>query len=175
MSPLIYGFGTGLFNTVSIQVPKLIRAAISAGHAVHVGDGQPTWDHVHIVDLASLYGIVLANILSGQDLPAGRKGIYFTSGGRHTWRGLAKRIGEAGIELGALQSAEPQPLTLEETARILTGGSIQLAQLGFGSRSVTKADLGAELGWNPKKTGADWEASILEEFKYILDKDKSVA
>ena len=174
MSPLIYGLGTGLFNNISIQIPRLIRAAISKGTALHVGDGLATWDHVHIADLAALYVIIVNKVLSGADLPSGRKGIYFSAGGRHTWLGLAQSIGKAGVHLGALKTAVPTSLTVEEAAQILTGGNTQRAQLGYASRSVTNADMARELGWKPSKTDADWEESIMEEFKYFLGKNKSV-
>jgi nucleoside-diphosphate-sugar epimerase len=175
MSSLIYGFGTGPFNNVSIQIPKLIRAAIENGQPLHVGDGLATWNHVHIADLAALYVIILGKVISGANIPSGKKGIYFSGSGRHTWLGLAQSIGDAGLQLGVLKSAKPKSITLEEAGQILTGGNLQRAQLGFASRSVTNADMAAELGWKPQKTDADWEAWTLEEFKYILDTEKIAA
>ncbi|KAK0302338.1 hypothetical protein LTR82_017908, partial [Friedmanniomyces endolithicus] len=80
MSPTIYGIGTGDFNRSSHQVPAYVKATIANGHAVVVGDGEGTWDHTHVEDLAELYFLCLLNILEkdGKDLPFGREGIIFS-------------------------------------------------------------------------------------------------
>lgn len=44
MSPTIYGFGTGLFNDQSIQIPQLIRNAIKNRYSEVVGYGEGEWD-----------------------------------------------------------------------------------------------------------------------------------
>jgi hypothetical protein len=43
MSPTIYGIGTGLFNTTSMQIPSYIMAALTHGRAVVIGEGKGVW------------------------------------------------------------------------------------------------------------------------------------
>ncbi|KAH6627220.1 hypothetical protein B0J18DRAFT_489965 [Chaetomium sp. MPI-SDFR-AT-0129] len=168
MSPTVYGRGTGLFNTASIQVPILTKTAIARGQAFYVGpDGAGEWDHVHIEDLAALYELLLGKVLAGEDLATGEKGLYFSAAGKHSFKAVAEAVGKAGYELGALKTAEPVSVALEEFAEVL-GGNAQLAELGFASRAVTDAALARNLGWVPKKSDADWWASFKEEFAAVL-------
>jgi nucleoside-diphosphate-sugar epimerase len=88
MSPTIYGFGTGLFNKLSIQIPALLRAAIKAGQVKMIGEGKGQWDYVHVTDLAKLYEILLVKILKGEEIPTGEKGILFSGTGRYSWAEL---------------------------------------------------------------------------------------
>jgi hypothetical protein len=37
--------GSGLWNKRSLQVPRLVQAAISEGQAIVVGDGKGVWDN----------------------------------------------------------------------------------------------------------------------------------
>ncbi|KAK0707353.1 hypothetical protein B0H67DRAFT_587348 [Lasiosphaeris hirsuta] len=134
ISPTVYGVGLGSFNKRSIQVPLLIRAALATGTAPYIGDGRPEWDHAHIADLSSMYEIVVAKILAGEGIPSGEQGVYFATAGRHTWRALSEAVGQAGHELGALETAAAASVTLEEFARAWSGGSAQFAELGFASR-----------------------------------------
>ncbi|KAK3350209.1 hypothetical protein B0T25DRAFT_611385 [Lasiosphaeria hispida] len=134
ISPTVYGVGLGSFNKRSIQVPLLIKAALATGTAPYIGDGNQEWDHVHIDDLSSMYEIVVAKILAGDDIPSGEQGIYFTTAGRHTWRALSEAIGQTGNKLGALETATATSVTLEDFAQAWSGGSTQFAELGFASR-----------------------------------------
>ncbi|OCK84964.1 hypothetical protein K432DRAFT_431910 [Lepidopterella palustris CBS 459.81] len=160
MSPTIYGFGTGLFNDQSIQIPQLIRNAIKNRYS----------EVVHIADLAELYALVLARVLEGSaGLPSREEVVIFTGTGTYRWKDMAARIGRAGVQLGVLESPEPKSINLKETADKLAGGSLQLAELGFASNSRTRANIAKDLGWKPK-TEADWEKNFLEEFTVVLEK-----
>ena len=83
MPPTIYGIGTGHFNQQSIQIPAMIRSALKTKQAEVLGDGKASWDHVHVVDLANFYECAVQKLLAGEDLPSGRKGIYFAANGHH--------------------------------------------------------------------------------------------
>lgn len=137
MSPTIYGLGSGFFNRLSIQIPTLIRAAIAQGHAAVIGTGAGRWDAVHISDLVLLYEIVLAKILGDDStVPQGEMGILFSEALEFTWRELAEDVAKAGEKLGALKSDKVQEISLEQGARLWSGGDLQLAELGFASKSV---------------------------------------
>ncbi|KAK1999475.1 NAD dependent epimerase/dehydratase [Colletotrichum falcatum] len=172
MPPTIYGRGTGLFNQSSIQIPSIIRGAIKAGVAEYVGDGKGCLGHVHITDLALLYELVLKKVLSGEEIPFGRRGIYFSNTGSHNWRDLAEHVGKAGVTLGALKSPEPRSVTLEEAASKWLKATPQVAEMNYASSSATKPVLAPGLGWKPTKTEKDWEESFVEAFQMVLDEQK---
>lgn len=114
MPPTVYGRGSGFFKRHSIQLPFTVAHAIDQERPEYIGDGSGTVGYVHIDDLASLYEIVLCKALDGAALPSGRKGIYFSNTGAFTWKALNERIGEVGVKLGALNSATPTSVSLEE-------------------------------------------------------------
>lgn len=168
MSPTIWDVGAGLFNASSIQIPISIRAALKAGTSEVIGEGEGTWDHVSISDLVLLYELVLVKVLTGEEIPSGEKGIYFSANGRFTWKEMSRRIADAGFSLGVLRSDEVRSIDLDEAATEWAGGSKQVAELGFASNSRTQADLSRALGWRPRKTQEDFKASFPKEFELIL-------
>ena len=72
--------------------------------------------------------------VEGEDIPYGTKGIYFSGTGRFTWRSLAEAVGKAGKSLGVLDEEDVKEITLDEAAGLWTGGSRQIAELGFASK-----------------------------------------
>ncbi len=175
MSPTIYGLGLGMFKTQSIQIPIAIKSAIETGYAAYIDDGAQLWDHVHIADMAALYETILDKVISEEGILPSRRGLYFTATGHHSWFEVAQGIAEAGAKLGALKSAEPRSVSLEDGAKLWSQGNLQIAELGFASRSVTNSVLGRKLGWMPQKTDEDWKATFLEEFKAILQETQTKA
>ena len=136
--PTIYGPGSGPFNRLSIQIPTMIRTAIAKGRAEVIGAGADTWNEMHISDLVLLYELVLAKILAKDPaVPQGEMGIVFSEAGDFTWRGLSEEIGKAGRNLGALKSDDVREISLREGAESWSGGDLQLAELGFASKSVS--------------------------------------
>lgn len=166
MSPTIYGVGSGHFNTSSIQVPGYVKATLAEGEAVIVGDGAGIWDNVHVEDLAELYQLALLDIVdhAGSNLPFGEKGIIFSGNGRHTWRELAQGVADAAFEAGKIKSKEVKSVSVEQGARVLTGGDTLLVELGFSSNSRTKSTVAREnLGWKPKYGPEAWRKGFKEE------------
>jgi nucleoside-diphosphate-sugar epimerase len=133
MSADIYGKGTGEFNTLTIQVPGLIRSAIREGQGWAIESGNGVWNHVHVTDLALLYEIILSKLLIGEALPSGENGLLFSENGEHTWSEIAKGIAEAGFKLGKLKTDKVKSLSLEEASTTLGWGNIQWTESGFAS------------------------------------------
>ena len=134
MSPTIYGIGTGHFNQQSIQIPSMIQAALKTKQAEVIGDGKGIWGHVHVVDLAVLYLIIVQKLLAGEDLPNGEKGIYFSASGHHTWLEVAEGVAYALFRLGISKTEEVKSISLEEGAEKWAGGDTLLAELAFASK-----------------------------------------
>ncbi|KIW16547.1 hypothetical protein PV08_03735 [Exophiala spinifera] len=172
MSPTIYGFGSGWFNTISIQIPALIRTAIEKGHAEVVAAGNAKWNSVHIADLALLYEILLRGVLEGRKLAYGSQGIYFSETGEHSWLDLAEGVAKAGFELGVLEAPAPVSITLQQSAQQWGKGSLQYGELGWASSSRTRAVMSREIGWKPTKGRRDFEENFSEEFQLIFNRSK---
>ncbi|KAF5489037.1 Uncharacterized protein CGCS363_v012707 [Colletotrichum siamense] len=172
MPPTIYGRGKGYFNQGSMQIPSIIRGSIKAGVPLHVGDGTCRLGHVHVTDLALLYELVLSKILAGDHIPSGRKGIYFSNTGSHNWLDIARGVGKAGVKLGALKSAEPKSVSLEEAYTTVLPAPPQVVEMNYAANSATKPVLATELGWKPQKTEKDWQESFEEAFQMVLDEKK---
>ncbi|RFU26460.1 hypothetical protein B7463_g9895, partial [Scytalidium lignicola] len=167
MSPSIYGIASSPLHEFS-HTPKLIRLSLELGQAPVVGDGSAIWDHAHITDVARVYKLIVAKILEGADIPNGKNGTYFIQQGEHSWRELSQRVAEAGVALGALKTTELRSLTIQEGAEKLAGGRSLLGEIGWASNSRTRGVLARELGWEPKKTRADFENHAIEDWKNIL-------
>ena len=112
----------------------MMRAAIKRGKAEVMGTGENRWDHVHIQDLSVLYEILLDKVLSGEDLPEGKKGVYFSETGNHSWRDIAVGIARSGAKLGLLPSDEVTEIDVEEADKAWGSGNTQWVELGFGSK-----------------------------------------
>ncbi|RSL57435.1 hypothetical protein CEP53_006482 [Fusarium sp. AF-6] len=147
------------------NIPSIIRSAREWGYVGYVGNGSREWDHVHVLDLAALYELLLAKIISGVEIPSGKAGIFFSAAGRHSWRALANSIAAAGVKLGLLRSDEAKEISIEQAAAAWTHGMFDFVEPGFGSRATTRADLAKELGWEPKKTDTDWQETFLDEWE----------
>ncbi|OHE99292.1 NAD dependent epimerase/dehydratase [Colletotrichum orchidophilum] len=171
MPPTVYGRGTGLFNQRSMQIPSIIRGAIKAGVPEYVGEGTARLGHVHVTDLALLFELVLSKVLLGEEIPSGRRGIYFSNTGSHSWKDLAALVGKAGVSLGVLKSAEPRSVSLEEAGSRWLNATPQIAEMNYAAHSATKPVLAPELGWKPKKTEVDWEESFVEAFQMALEEE----
>jgi len=171
MPPLIFGRGGGPFNTISIQIPSMIRGALAAKKSGMVKECTAVWSHVHVQDLAELYKILFTKVFiekAGEDkVPSGRKGIYFAETGEDSWRSVAEEIGKVGKDLGKLETEKLEEIDIQEAANRWTGGSVMYAEAAFLSNSRTRAELSRSLGWNPTRERT-WENTVREDFEAIL-------
>ncbi|KII89891.1 hypothetical protein PLICRDRAFT_174707 [Plicaturopsis crispa FD-325 SS-3] len=164
----IYGIATGPLAEIgfqhphSIQVPFLIKAAISRGQGGVVGTGANLWPNVHIDEVADLYVVILDSVLSGSDkADHGHEGYYFGENGEHKLYDVSAAIAKALFELGKGKSPEPTTFSDEEATQFFGG-----PWLGSNCRVV--ADRSRALGWKPTKTTVDLLASIKPEVEALL-------
>jgi len=155
--PLIYGTGTGPYNTHSVQLPVLIQTAIVYKQAYHAGRGTNIWHNIHVLDLVDLYTIVLENALKGT-APVNRDGYYFAENGTHNFLELTDEIARILHSKGIVQSAKSQDLASDEKHKKL------FMYTGFNSRG--KSEKGKKLGWNPHRPSLI--QSVAEEVDYWL-------
>ncbi|PPJ51525.1 hypothetical protein CBER1_09205 [Cercospora berteroae] len=177
MPPKIFGTGTGIFNTRSVQVPAYVNAALKNGKAVMVGTGQAQLDHVHVEDLAELYALVLVDFIEngGRKLPRGKEAVIFAENGRHSWGEVAQGIADAGFEKGVLGSREVESVSLAEGARLFAGGLIpegneELIEVSLSSNGLTKARFAREgLGWRPRRGQEEWARGLRDEMERSIE------
>jgi len=170
----IYGIAStplvdsGIQNSISIQIPRLIRASLSRGQGGVVGKGLSMWPDVHIDDVADLYILLFDTILSNPELVAhGHEGFYFGENGEHTWYEISKEIASALVDLGRGESKEPTPFTAEELIKYF--GSEKMGY-NYGTNSRCRGNRGRALGWKPQKTKEDMLQSIRAETEFLVSR-----
>ncbi|KAJ3148252.1 hypothetical protein HDU89_004849 [Geranomyces variabilis] len=168
--PLIYGLGTGKFNTHSQQVPALIKAALKQGRAVHAGAGDNLWPNVHIRDLGRAFVTILEHILAGDKAaPVNRHGYYFVENGEHSFRALVSDIALA-LEQRGVGDGKPHSLEKEKAESVLgptyPDGSHMLA-----GNSRCRAVLLRRLGWKPVEKSLG--ETVPKEVAYWFDQHKT--
>ncbi|KAA1475304.1 NAD(P)-binding protein [Dentipellis sp. KUC8613] len=166
---MIYGLATGklvdagIVNRRSIQVPAIIKASLARGQGGVVGEGKNFWTNVHIDDTAQLFMLVFNAALAHSEHPTphGREGYFFAENGEHQLVDVSRAIAKAMYELGKGETPEPTPFSDEEVAKYVAGYNLE-------HNSRARAERGRSLGWAPKKTTADFLASIKPEVEALL-------
>ncbi|KAI0205141.1 NAD dependent epimerase/dehydratase family protein-like protein [Astrocystis sublimbata] len=175
MAPTIYGVGSGLFNKHSIQIPAYVATALDHGRAVVIGDGQGSWDHVHIQDLAELYEILALRVLDkgGVGLPWGKRGIIFASEGRHTWGDVVGGVAQACYEVGVLPDASVENMGLADATSLFSRSYLgeadeMMVELGLASSGQTIPTVALGLGWKPTRGDGDWQHGFRDDVDAVL-------
>ncbi|KAF7556736.1 hypothetical protein G7Z17_g1259 [Cylindrodendrum hubeiense] len=172
MPPLIWGNGTGDFNKASQQIPQLIRHAIKERKLEYVAPGTSRIGHVHVQDLALLFETVVIRAIQDPTLESGRKGFFFANTGNHSWLEVSEKIARIGFQWGVLKSAEATPLNLTAAAEKFWEGDLLHTERVQASTSVTSADRSFGIGWKPQKSEEDWQESIPDAVKKVIDENK---
>jgi len=135
------------------------------------------WNHVHVVDLADLYVLLLRGILSASSPPPphGRDGIYWAETGEHTWLGVSQAIAKTAKSQGFIPTGEVKSISLKEAADAFMGGDESYVEVVMASNSRTKADKARELlGWDPKRGNEDFWGSFEDEVSVVNEERGSV-
>ncbi|KAF3935215.1 hypothetical protein ABW19_dt0200964 [Dactylella cylindrospora] len=167
--PTIYGTTPALIPRMSVQLPPLIRTAITTSKSHHINSGLAVWSNVHITDLANLYDLIIRSALSGA-APSGNDGIYFASNGEKTWKEIAEGIKDAveGLE-GWGGNVEVESWGVEDAAGIEGVNGPRDAMLAFGSNVITIPDKSLALGWKPVFGGDALLESIKKDAALIWE------
>ncbi|KAJ3150036.1 hypothetical protein HDU86_006760 [Geranomyces michiganensis] len=147
--PLIYGLGSGAFNTHSQQVPALIKAALKQGRAVHAGAGDNLWPNVHVRDLGRAFVTVLERVLANDPhAPVNRHGYYFVENGEHNFRALVSDIALA-LEKRGVGDGKPHSLGGKKEIEEVFGAGYPDGSHMLAGNSRCRAVLLRRLGWKP--------------------------
>ena len=134
---LIYGQGRGA-HADSIQVPSLIRQAVSSGIPRYVGAGENIWSTVHIDDVAAAYLLALDAVRAGS--------FFFIENGEASLKSIVESIARL---LGGKRA--PESWGIDEA---VAEWGPQAAWFSLGGNSRVSAEKARRmLGWKP--AGAD--------------------
>ncbi|KZT66771.1 NAD(P)-binding protein [Daedalea quercina L-15889] len=166
---IVYGiargpvFEAGISKPISINIPGLIKASLDRKRSGMVGPGKAVWPYVHIDDVADEYIVLFDRILTDpQSAGHGWEGYYFGENGHNSFYELGRAIGQALVDLGLADDAEPTSFTDEELAKYwgsVTAGSYS------GTTCRCSADRARAIGWNPKYASADFLANVRPEME----------
>ncbi|KAF8552970.1 NAD(P)-binding protein [Imleria badia] len=132
----------GVQNTRSIQIPMAIACSIGRKRAGFVGKGLNVWPAVHVEDTTDVYTILYDAILAGK-AGHGREGLYFVENGHYVFKDVSAKIGEALLELGVSETAEPNAFVEEDFKKFPWLGLL-------GTNCRCRATRIRALGWEPK-------------------------
>ncbi|GAA6018237.1 hypothetical protein JCM10207_002878 [Rhodosporidiobolus poonsookiae] len=147
LPPNIYGIGTGPFNRISIQTPRLIREAVKAKKLTIYGPHR-WWNNIHIQNLVTAYLTLLSHLESTTTTPP----LYIIAEtGEHQWK-----------EVGEVVDAELRK-------RDLIGGETAINPEGSlenetGTQSRSKSEWLHEFGWKVEQLD-----SVLESIPKEID------
>ncbi|KAK4230139.1 hypothetical protein QBC38DRAFT_534548 [Podospora fimiseda] len=140
---LIFGEGKGLFNKQGIIIPILMQYIIEHGHGFSLTE-EANFDWVHVEDLAGAYLLLLKTILAdrgkGKGIPRGKKG-------------------------DAEGDYEEVEVGLEEIAEEITGGLIDMAEMGWAGNKRMKGTVLRGLGWRPRCGEEEWDKEFGREVR----------
>ncbi|KAH9929443.1 uncharacterized protein B0H18DRAFT_211618 [Fomitopsis serialis] len=154
-------FEEGIAKRVSMQIPSLIKASLDRKRSGVIGPGKAIWPYVHVDDTADMYTVLLDAITANpQSAGHGWEGYYFAENGHISYYEIGKAIGQALVDLGFADNAEPTPFTDDELVNYW--GSVFLGNFG-GSTCRCRADRIRALGWKPKYSSADLLAILKPE------------
>lgn len=181
MSPVVYGIGTGLFNTKSLALYSM-KSLVQVGKPLVLGDGAGVWGHVHVEDLAELYVLVAQNIIeqNGASVPSGKKGIIFSANGQHSWLELTHDMADVCYKNGLVREKTITHVNLDEGTQILaptlgfvdlindTGNAKYYVEPVFSSNARTVASVARKLGWKPSRGEEAWKQNFQDDAQTLM-------
>ncbi|KAF8992276.1 NAD(P)-binding protein [Cyathus striatus] len=151
----------GVQNRFSTPIAGLIHISLARGKACTIGDGSNVWPFVSINDISTLYVNLYDSVVKDPDVGHGTEGYYFGENGEFTSFSVAKKIGEAMVELGKATTSDPIPLSQEELMKYFKGSKI------MGSNCRCRGNRSRSLGWAPKDGLEDILADIKTEVEIL--------
>ncbi|KAJ5735851.1 uncharacterized protein N7483_000976 [Penicillium malachiteum] len=152
--PLIYGVGQGPLKKRSMQIPFLSEAILKRGRGFTVGEGKNIWDHIYVGDVAKACIVLIEEALkpNGGSAQWGPEGYYFVESGEFAWKDIAAKITEIAKDLGKIESAEVDELSVEEASKFHPWAPVL-----WGGNCRSRATRLRSLGWKPEGPTV-WEA-----------------
>ncbi|TFK27486.1 NAD(P)-binding protein [Coprinopsis marcescibilis] len=158
----------GVQHTLSMQLPFFFKVALDRKRPGYIGEGKNVWPAVSIHDVADLFALIFNKARGDQDsLGHGREGLYIAENLSYSVEEFLQLAGQTLLELGLVDSAEPNALTEEELTKYF--GPIWPA---LATNCAAKGDRSRALGWNPAHGKEEFLNSVKEELLEYLKHNK---
>ena len=178
-TPLIFGEGTGLFNTQGIVVTILTRYIVQHGYGFKLNDTS-AFDWVQVEDLADAYVLLTRLILEREDrgvgyIPSGKNGVIFPAVGQALHTKMCQIALEAAFDTGVLpredtpKEKEIRLVGLQEIADEATAGILSIAERGWAGHKVMNGTVARKLGWEPKFLEDAFRQDFVDELNALRE------
>ncbi|EPS94586.1 NAD-binding protein [Fomitopsis schrenkii] len=121
---IVYGiahgpvFDSGIAKPFSIHVPALIKCSLDRRRSAMLGPGKAVWPVIHIDDVTDEYLVLLDAVLENHGRAGhGWEGCYLGENGHVSFYEIGRAIGEALVEMGLVDDAEPTQVTDAELVK----------------------------------------------------------
>ncbi|KAJ7593880.1 NAD-binding protein [Mycena floridula] len=169
---IVYGVAQGLLydegiaNSHSVQIPTLIKAALSRGQGGMVDAGQGLWPYVEIHEVAEIYLVLFDKLQTDLDsVDHGRNGYYFGMSVECNFYKVGQAIAEAMVDLGRAKSVEPTSFTPAEIDEYLSN----IGPYYYSNECRCVCNHSLSLGWKPKHTMSDLVKKLKEEVAVFVN------
>ncbi|KAJ2933382.1 hypothetical protein H1R20_g3697, partial [Candolleomyces eurysporus] len=147
----------GIQNKFSMQVPFFVKAALARKRGGYIGAGKNVWSAASLSDTANLFTVLFDAIRKDPDsIGHGKDGYYFVENLEYSAYEIAEAIGQALVELGVADTAEPNAFSEEELTQIFGNLWPLLA-----TNSRARGDRSRGLGWKP----VDGKEALIQNVK----------
>ncbi|KIO23946.1 hypothetical protein M407DRAFT_44912, partial [Tulasnella calospora MUT 4182] len=131
---MIYGKCRGPLPHPSMQINGMIKMALMHKEVVQLGPATNVWNSLHIDDLCDFYVLLFEHALSGKDRSTDpMERFCWASGEEFAWGDVAKELAKLLHAAGAIKSATPRELTLQDEPNLMLTASNARAVSNRGS------------------------------------------
>ncbi|KAL0631636.1 hypothetical protein Q9L58_009492 [Maublancomyces gigas] len=147
----VYGVGTGAVSKSSM--PIMTSAIVHHGSGFTIGTGVSTMSHVHVLDVARLFVLLIGEALkpNGGVADWGEQGYYYAVSNDAMVKDQVRTMADELAKLGHIKSNEVEVLSIEEAQKIHP-----FVPYLFAANTRAVASRARKLGWKPV------EQSVLE-------------
>ena len=182
---LVYGLSPSIEHPFPLVTGEVFKAISALGTGFTVSAGKNILSHVHVLDLARLYLLLLSSALNAQlsnSQPEeniwGPKAYYFASSGEISFAEFMEEMVRVLKEYGIVENEGIRQIDVHQGAKASGAtGEEQAADswamhiaIGFGIDMRCRSSRAGRLGWNPKEPGV---VNTLEEVLSKFPKGKS--
>lgn len=159
---MIYGKCRGPLPHPSMQINGMIKMALMHNEVVQLGPATNVWNSLHIDDLCDFYVLLFEHALSGKDRSTDpMERFYWASGEEFAWGDVAKELAKLLHAAGAITSATPRELTLQDEPNLMMTASNARAVSNRGSSTFGWKIQGPSL-WDTLPKEVEWTIAEVE-------------
>ncbi|KAG9256973.1 uncharacterized protein F5Z01DRAFT_671421 [Emericellopsis atlantica] len=167
------GRGTGQCNKISLQIPSMIRSAISS-RVNHKFSENGRWPGIHVQDLGRLYVALLASIQHNTACPpSGEQGFIFGTGHSVSWWDVAEGLAPHLYRRGLVDGPRTELWASDQEAS--KGLLVPQVFIPIGWNSTAYGTFAREdqIPWKPEWTAERFTKSLGDEIQATIEAGSS--